>query len=260
MAQQRRFVTIGSETVRIGAVDSLPPHELSRLEAISGPDSPLAELVQRRVDGEPLQYIEGSAAFGPLDLLVDERVLVPRPETEALFDMAIRMVRNPEVVVDLCTGSGALALALKHSFPGASVFATEISPEALQVAEANKQRSGLEVYLAEGDLFDPLPAALLGEVDLVVANPPYVAVADMPSLPRDVQREPRIALVSGPTGLEIIQRIGASVAEWLRPGGVVVCEIGEHQGVSATSSFVDLPAVVRQDMAGRDRYVVAVKP
>ncbi len=250
----------GAEGVRLTGNGSLPPHELNRLEAISGPDKPLAALVQRRIDGEPLQYIEGTASFGPLELLVDERVLVPRPETEGLLDLAIRMVRNPEVVIDLCTGSGALALALKHNFPGASVFATEISPEAIEVAALNKQRSGLEIYLAEGDLFDPLPASLLGEVDLIVANPPYVAVADLSSLPRDVQREPKVALVSGPTGLEVIERIGASVATWLRPGGVVVCEIDEHQGVSATSSFVDLPALIRQDLAGRDRYVVAVKP
>jgi len=241
-------------------MEPLPPHELNRLEAISGPDKPLAALVQRRIDGEPLQYIEGTASFGPLELLVDERVLVPRPETEGLLDLAIRMVRNPEVVVDLCTGSGALALALKHNFPGASVFATEISSEAIEVAALNKHRSGLEIYLAEGDLFDPLPAALLGEVDLIVANPPYVATADLRSLPRDVQREPTVALVSGPTGLEVIERIGASVSAWLRPGGVIVCEIDEHQGVSATSSFVDLPALIRQDLAGRDRYVVAVKP
>ncbi|MGB7860344.1 MAG: peptide chain release factor N(5)-glutamine methyltransferase [Acidimicrobiia bacterium] len=241
-------------------MESLPPHELSRLEAIAGPEQSLDELVRRRVGGEPLQYIEGTAMFGPIELVVDERVLVPRPETEGLFDMASRMVRNPEVIVDLCTGSGALALALKHSFPGASVFATEVSPDALEVAIINKQRSGLDIYLTEGDLFDPLPASLLGEVDLIVANPPYVAVAEVPSLPRDVQREPHIALVSGPTGLEAIQRIGASAAEWLRPGGVVVCEIGETQAVSATSSFTNLPAVVRQDLAGRDRYVVAVKP
>jgi methylase of polypeptide subunit release factors len=87
-----------------------------------------------------------------------------------------------------------------------------------------------------------------------------VAEVDFSGLPRDVQREPKLALVSGPTGLEVIQRIGASAAAWLRPGGVVICEIGERQGVSATSSFVDLPAVVRQDLGGRDRYVVAVKP
>ncbi len=210
--------------------------------------------------GEPLQYIEGSAPFGPLDLLVDSRVLVPRPETEGLFEIASRMVRNPEVIVDLCTGSGALALALKHRFPTASVFATDISPEALEVAYYNRHKLGLNVYLAAGDLFQPLPAALVGEVDLVVANPPYVSEADFEHLPADVKREPKVALVAGPSGLEIIERIGATVAEWLRPGGVVAIEIGETQGQSATASMRKLPAVVRTDLSGRDRYVVAVKP
>ena len=239
---------------------SLPAHEVSRLEAIAGPDRPLEELIERRAGGEPLQYIEGTAAFGPLDLMVDERVLVPRPETEGLFEIAAGMVRHPQVIIDLCTGSGALALALKHEFPGASVFATDLSEDAIEVAKVNRHRTDLDIYFVAGDLFDPLPASLLGEAGLIVANPPYVAEADFLALPRDVQREPRLALVSGPTGLEVIQRIGAVAAQWLRPGGVVVCEIGENQAVSATSSFADLPAVVRQDLTGRDRYVVAVKP
>lgn len=239
---------------------TLPDHELARLQAVAGPQGPLEELIERRLGGEPLQYLEGSAAFGPLTLQVDERVLVPRPETEGLFELATRMVRHPEVILDLCTGSGALALALKHSFPGASVFATDISEEAIEVASANRSGTGLDVYLAVGSLFDPVPASLLGEVDLIVANPPYVADSDFDALPLDVKREPRVALVSGPTGLEVIQQIGAAAAQWLRPGGVVICEIGEDQGVSASSSFADLPAVVRQDLAGRDRYVVAVKP
>jgi release factor glutamine methyltransferase len=241
-------------------MEQIPPHELSRLEAIAGPSQPLEELVARRLGGEPLQYIEGSAAFGPLDLLVDERVLVPRPETEGLFDIASRMVRNPEVIVDLCTGSGALALALKKRFPTAAVFATDVSEDAIDVAMQNKYRNRLDVYLALGDLFDPLPASLLGEVDLLVVNPPYVAEREFDSLPDDVRREPRIALVAGPTGLEVIRAIGASAAEWLRPGGVLVCEIGEGQGVSAANAFLQLPTVVRKDLAGRDRYVVAVKP
>lgn len=241
-------------------MDSIPEHELSRLEAVASADQPLEKLIERRKNGEPLQYIEGSAAFGPLELRVDDRVLVPRPETEGLFDIASRMVRHPEVILDLCTGSGALALALKNEFPGASVFATDVSEDAIDVALTNRHATRLDIYLAVGDLFDPLPASLLGEVDLVVANPPYVSDVDFLTLPEDVQREPKVALVSGPTGLEVIQRIGASAAEWLRPGGVVICEIGESQGVSASSCFTDLPAVVRQDMAGRDRYVVAVKP
>lgn len=238
----------------------IPDHEKKRLEAVAGPERPLDELIARRVSGEPLQYIEGSAAFGPIEVAVDSRVLIPRPETEGLYELATSMVRKPEVIVDLCTGSGALALALKKEYPSAAVFGTDISPEAIEVATDNREATGLQVYLAEGDLFDPLPAAILGSVDLIVANPPYVAEVDFADLPRDVQNEPRIALVAGPSGLEVIQAIGAAAEVWLRPGGVVVCEIGERQGVSATSSFVDLPAVVRQDISGRDRYVVAVKP
>ncbi|MGB8361844.1 MAG: peptide chain release factor N(5)-glutamine methyltransferase [Acidimicrobiia bacterium] len=241
-------------------MQQIPPHELSRLEAIAGPSKPLEELVARRLGGEPLQYIEGSAAFGPLDLLVDERVMVPRPETEGLFEIASRMVRNPEVVVDLCTGSGALALALKREFPSAAVFATDISEDAIDVAAANKRRNNLDVYLAVGDLFDPLPAALLGEVDLLVANPPYVSEEEAAHLPEDVLREPRLALVAGPTGLEVIEAIGAGASAWLRPGGVMVCEIGETQGAAAARCFYGLPTVVRKDLSGRDRYVVAVKP
>jgi release factor glutamine methyltransferase len=241
-------------------MEQIPPHELTRLEAIAGPSKPLEDLVARRLGGEPLQYIEGSAAFGPLDLLVDERVLVPRPETEGLFEIASKMVRNPEVIVDLCTGSGALALALKKEFPSAAVFATDLSEAAIEVAMENRHRNRLDIYLAQGDLFDPLPASIFGEVDLLVSNPPYVSEVEFESLPEDVKREPRIALVAGRTGLEVIQAIGASASQWLRPGGVLVCEIGEKQGVSASSSFIDLPTVIRKDLSGRDRYMVAVKP
>jgi release factor glutamine methyltransferase len=241
-------------------VGRLPPHELARLEAVAGPDRPLETLVARREAGEPLQYIEGTAEFGPLELLVDERVLIPRPETEGLYELAARMVRNPKVIVDLCTGSGALALALKKRFPAAAVFATDISEDALAVAKVNKERTGIDVTLGYGDLFDPLPERLIGEVDLIVSNPPYVAESQFSSLPADVRREPREALISGRTGLEVIERIGDSAARWLRPGGVLVCEIGERQGVSASSSVRDLSAVIRQDLTGRDRYLVAVKP
>jgi release factor glutamine methyltransferase len=153
-----------------------------------------------------------------------------------------------------------LALALKREFPTAAVFATDISEDAIDVAIENKYRNQLDIYLAVGDLFDPLPASLLGEVDLLVANPPYVSDAEFSTLPEDVKREPKIALVSGPSGLEVIRQLGAAVSDWLRPGGVLVCEIGERQAASAASSFHNLPTVVRKDLSGRDRYVVAVKP
>jgi release factor glutamine methyltransferase len=101
---------------------------------------------------------------------------------------------------------------------------------------------------------------LIGEVDLIVANPPYVSESEFASLPDDVKREPRVALVSGQSGLEIIERIGASASQWLRPGGVVVCEIGEKQGIAAASSFPGIPVVIRRDLNGRDRFVLGVKP
>jgi release factor glutamine methyltransferase len=241
-------------------MDRLPDHELRRLEAVAGLNGTIDDLIRRRLDGEPLQYIEGTTQFGPLELVVDKRVLIPRPETETLFEMASKMVRLPEVIIDLCTGSGALALALKQRFPAAAVFATDISTDAIEVAAENMARTDTSIYLADGDLFDPLPASLIGEVDLIVANPPYVSEAEFASLPDDVKREPRVALVSGRSGLEIIERIGASASQWLRPGGVVICEIGEKQGIAAASSFPDIPVVIRQDLNGRDRYVLGVKP
>ncbi len=239
---------------------SLPEHELRRLRALAEDEDAIDQLITRRLDGEPLQYIEGTTQFGPLELDVDSRVLIPRPETETLFELAVRMVRLPDVIVDLCTGSGALALALKSRFPAASVFATDISAEAIQVAAANVVKTGQYVHLSQGDLFDALPRSLEGEVDLMVANPPYVKESDFKDLPEDVRREPKVALVSGPSGLEIIERIGASAAKWLRPGGVVICEIGEKQGIAAISSFHGIPVVVRTDQTGRDRYVVGAKP
>ena len=241
-------------------MERLPRHEYDRLKAVAADPDALQVLIDRRLEGEPLQYIEGSAAFGELEVIVDDRVLVPRPETEGLFELAASMARNPRIIVDLCTGSGALALALKKEFPQAAVFGTEVSPAAIEVAVQNSAASGLSVYLGEGDLFDPLPDSLRGEVDLVVANPPYVAESEYDSLPADVRREPRLALVAGPTGLEIIQRIGAQATRWLRPGGVVAVEIGERQAASAASSFLGIPMLTRKDLAGRDRYVVGVKP
>lgn len=237
----------------------LPEHELRRLEAVADEDRPLEDLVERRLAGEPLQYIEGTAPFAHLDLVVDERVLVPRPETEGLFELAARMVDRPQVIVDLCTGSGALALALKSRFPGAEVFGTDISGDALDVARLNGERTGLEVNWIEGDLFDPLPESLRGTVDLIVANPPYVADPEFETLPEDVKREPRVALTSGPTGLEVVERIGAEVADWLRPGGVVAIEISEFQGETAPRLFAGVQVEVRRDLTGRDRYVVGVR-
>lgn len=239
---------------------ALPVHELRRLSAVAGGDSDLLnELTRRRLSGEPLQYLEGTAAFGPLELLVDERVLIPRPETEELWELAWELVAQPRIAVDLCTGSGALALAIKSKSPLAKVYGTELSPGAAEVARLNASRLDLSIEVLEGDLFDPLPRELAGRVSLVVANPPYVSAADWENLPVDVKREPQMALVPGEDGTEILERIASEVALWLEPEGWVVCEIGHNQGDWACGWFGRfLSSVeVRRDLSGRDRFVIA---
>ena len=216
------------------------------------------EFAARRVAGEPLQYLEGTVAFGPIELRVDPRALIPRPETEQLFELACGLVEEPGVIVDLCTGSGNLALALQHTFPDAEVYATDISAAAVSLAQENATALGLDIEVLEGDIFAPLPPGLRGTVDLLVANPPYVADGDpLPAVV--VDHEPAAALFAGRDGLAVIRRIADEAGEWLAPGGVVVCEIGATQGVFATHLFASLGGHVERDLADRDRFVVGVQ-
>lgn len=236
----------------------IPNHEMRRLRAVAHNEEELAAFVRRRQAGEPLQYIEGTAAFGPFDLVVDERVLVPRPETEGLWELAASPAKDPRVVVDLCTGSGALAIALASRFADARVIGTDLSEAALDVARANGAAFAPGVEWRHGDLFDALDPGLAGTVDLIVANPPYVATSEWGRLPLDVRREPRMALVSGPTGLEVLRRIATESPAWLCSGGIVVCEIGETQGPDVREMFSGFgSSQISQDLSGRDRYVVA---
>lgn len=233
----------------------IPPHERRRLIAAGGERAD--ELAERRLAGEPLQYLEGTAAFADFDVVVDRRVLVPRPETEGLYELVSSMRPPPEVVVDIGTGSGVLAIALARRFRGARVIATDLSPDALSVARSNAAALNVEIEFYCGDLFGPLGPELVGEVDLVVSNPPYVAEGEWDSLPSDVRREPRMALVGGERGTEVYERLAADLDRWLDPGGVVAVEIGETQGhsVSRLLSVVGETRVLR-DLAGRDRYVI----
>jgi release factor glutamine methyltransferase len=240
----------------------------------------VGELVERRAAGEPLQYVLGSWPFREFDLLVDSRVLIPRPETEVVAEVAIEEAvrlgarrgapdawtasHTEFAVADLGTGSGAIALALAAALPGAEVWATDISTDALAVARANLAGAGLpstRIRLAEGSWFDALPADLRGALRLVVSNPPYIAEPEVPSLPETVARwEPRGALVSGPTGLEAIEAIARAAPEWLEPDGVLVCELAPHQAAAASdiARAAGFAAVkVRRDLAGRDRMIVA---
>ncbi|HVE45259.1 MAG TPA: peptide chain release factor N(5)-glutamine methyltransferase [Acidimicrobiales bacterium] len=242
-----------------------------------GLDQPVTErtaahfeaMLQRREAGEPLQYVLGSWGFRSLDLFVDRRVLIPRPETETVVGFALaelaRLAPRPHPrVVDLGTGSGAIALSIATEVSGAEVWATERSPDALAVARANLAGTGMagrNVRLAEGSWFAALPPMLRGQVHLIVSNPPYVGEREVPDLPPEVARwEPRSALVAGPTGLEQVEAIVEEAPRWLtRPGSLVV-EIAPHQAQAAIacalrSSFS--AAEVKPDLAGRLRALVA---
>ena len=239
----------------------------------------LTELVGRRVAGEPLQYALGGWLFRGLDLLIDPRVLIPRPETEVTaqvaIDEAVRLgarrgrsdpwsgAATAYAIADLGTGSGALALALASELPDAEVWGTDVTDDALAVARANLAGTGLpstRVRLARGSWFDALPAALRGHLRLVVSNPPYLAESDVAELPAEVRHEPRGALVSGTTGTEAIEELAREAPVWLEATGTFVCEIAPQQAeaaskVSTASGFDEV--LVRRDLAGRDRVLVA---
>ena len=245
---------------------TLPAHEAKRLWNVArrsgSPKAEFRRLERQRLDGEPLQYLEGTAAFGPLDLVVDERVLIPRPETEGLWELAASLVRAPEVIVDLGTGSGALAIALETTFPNSSVYGIDVSPAALDVAQLNGGRLGAQVTWIEGDLWSALDRDLMARVDLAVSNPPYLAQHELEELPADVRREPELALVAGPSGNEVLERIAKDAHLWLRSGGWIACEIDERRGQACRRMFGHnlIDVEIRQDLTGRDRYVMGKRP
>ena len=231
----------------------------------------LAALVERRLTGEPLQYVLGRWSFRGLDLLVDPRVLIPRPETEVVAEIALGEARRsagPSTVADLGTGSGALALALAAELPGAEVWATDISPAALAVARANlvalRPSAASRVHFAEGMWYEALPASLRGRMRVIVSNPPYVTEAEFAGLPVDVRdHEPTGALVSGPTGRESLVHLVAGGLDWLEPGGALVLELAPAQAgpLSALAEDAGYAGVaVHRDLAGRDRVLVARRP
>ncbi|HEY6697741.1 MAG TPA: peptide chain release factor N(5)-glutamine methyltransferase [Acidimicrobiales bacterium] len=247
---------------------------LEGAELIAGLDEPanlrdatfFYDMLERRRRGEPLQYVLGRWGFRVLDLHVDDRVLIPRPETEALTQMALEECRRLEarLAVDLGTGSGAIALALAVEWTGIEVWATDVSPDALAVARANVSgmgRIGAAVRLAEGSWYEALPAELAGAVDVIVSNPPYVADFEVEDLPDEVRAwEPLAALVSGPTGLEAIERIVAEAQLWLAHPGSLLVEIAPHQAAEAqalarAAGFGS--AAVWPDLTGRDRILLA---
>ena len=216
----------------------------------------------RRCVGEPTQHITGEQGFRRLILEARPGVFVPRPETEVVVDHALEMIagRVAPVVVDVGTGSGAIALAVRDERPDARVIAIDVSPEAVSLARANAERLGLPIEVLQGDLLEPLPDAIRGKVDLVVGNPPYIAEEAITSLPREVRADPWTALVGG---ADVYERLFAQAKEVLLAGAAIVVEIEESRGeqirdVARGAGF--LLVDVAPDLTGRDRVLIARAP
>ncbi|MFM8413991.1 MAG: peptide chain release factor N(5)-glutamine methyltransferase [Planctomycetota bacterium] len=222
------------------------------------------ELVRRRGAGEPVAYLVGSREFFSLPLAVSPAVLVPRPETEGLVVRVLDLCRGSESprIIDVGTGSGAIAIAVAKNLPRARVTATDLSAAALAVARSNAERLGLggRIEFHEADLL--AAPALAGPWDVIVSNPPYVREDEVASLPRDVrEHEPRGALVAGPRGVEVIERLVAQAADRLAPGGWLVLEAGPgvaaevERILAATPGLVPGPTL--KDLAGLPRVFQA---
>ena len=207
------------------------------------------EFAQRRINGEPVAYILGSKEFYGLDLSVNSSVLIPRPETELLVDLALE--RKPVSMLDLGTGSGAIALAVKFNRPETRVVAVEADLAALMTAQRNAAKLNLEIDFRHGRWFQPLAGE---RFELIVANPPYVASGD-PHLPA-IRFEPRSALVSGPDGLDAIREIVKQVGVFLCPGAWLLLEHGMGQdgavrallaaaGLESVATWPDLAGIAR---------------
>jgi release factor glutamine methyltransferase len=243
---------------------------IGRIQIYTDHDRPLhpeelaaiRERVRRRARREPVAYILGRRGFRDLELTVDARVLIPRPETELVVDVALARLTGQQapLVVDVGTGSGAIALAIAEARPDAQVVAIDASPDALAVARENATRLGLaNVELLQGDLLAPLGER---QAHLIASNPPYIPTAEVARLMPDVRDyEPRLALDGGPDGLSVIRRLLPAAAARLVPGGALVMEIGYDQGPALRRLLADgwTGVHVHADLAGHDRVVEATK-
>lgn len=251
----------------LGEVLSLGPTQLTIRSAenlSAGHEARLHQLVQRRIGGVPLAYVLGHVEFYGLDLFCDERVLIPRPETEAVVTVALRTLPAPSpgyipLVIDVGTGSGNIALAIAHERPDVHVIATDLSANALEVAKANRERHGLNdrVRLVRAKSLTTFPHGL--NADLIVSNPPYVPDQD-PEVQQSVHDfEPHVALYAGSDGTEILSDLIDSGRALLRPAGAFVCEIGYNQAEQLRQVVSKFPGwsepVFHQSIAGFDRVL-----
>ncbi len=213
------------------------------------------QYLQRLLKQEPIQYIIGKADFYGLILQVNENVLIPRPETEGLVEWISQQNRGAIDILDIGTGSGAIALALKHLNSDYNVFATDISFEAIKLARANARHSGIQVSFYQADLYPP-PSA---KYDIIVSNPPYISTVDYDSLDDEVKLyEPRLALLAGRDGLDVYRRILITAKKYLNSNGKLYFEIGDKQAtaiseIACNNGYQNIE--LKQDLTGRDRYL-----
>lgn len=238
--------------LRLEGAKPLSPEDSARYRA----------LLLHRAQREPLQYLLGEQWFYGLPFLVDSRVLIPRQETESLCELGIAHLQTlaAPAALDLCTGSGAIAVTLKNHCPHAQVSAADLSPDALAVAAENACRHGAEITFYEGDLFAPLAGK---RFNLILSNPPYIESAECLTLQEEVLREPVMALDGGADGLDFYRRIALEASLHLNPGGLVAMEIGCAQAqavaglLEAAKGYRDIAVV--KDLYGLDRIVKAYK-
>lgn len=218
-------------------------------------------LVARHAAGEPLAYITGFQPFCNLEISVTPDVLIPRPETEELVDWAAHYFNPaaPLKILDLCTGSGCIALALAAQLPHACVTAADISSRALQVARHNAERLKLQekITFIESDLWENVQ----GNFDIIVSNPPYIPSGDLPGLMREVQAEPALALDGGPDGLQLTRQIIRRAGRFTHAGSILGLELcqGQPAGVAALLNGLGWRATVKKDIFGIERFVLAQK-
>ena len=231
----------------------------------------LDAMVARYRAGEPLAYVMGHWSFRTIELMVDRRVLIPRPETEMVAGRALELARGvagQRRVVDLGTGSGAIGLSLAAELPitGTEVWLTDYSTDAVDVARANAiglGRAAANVRVCHGSWFDALPVDVRGEIDVVVSNPPYIADGDSEVAESVLEYEPHTALFAGADGLDDVRTIARDARDWLRAGGWLVMEIGYQQGDAVKAllegfGFVDV--AIANDLTGRPRIAEARNP